>query len=603
MLALDGISRPFDKEASGFVRGESISVVFLQKQKDSKRIYANLLHVRSNNDGFKQEGSSFPSRVKQEELYNQCLETTGLKPNQIGYIELHATGTFFGDAEEVAGVDAAYGQNRSTPLAIGSVKSNLGHTESASAIASIAKLILTLEKQEIPPNINLKELRDDIPGFTEGRLRVVQEVEPLVSPFVSLNSFGLGGANVHAIFKGNEKTKIDCGVPKDHLYRLVFWSGRTEAAIESIFDEILKKPLDAEYVALLHNSQLKTTPSNTYRGFGLFLHDEPSQKAICIQRNIKNFNSVKKPVVWVYSGIGSQWLEMGKGLMSLPVFANSIEFCHKVLTAKGINLKEIISSSDETTFENVLHSYVGIIAIEIALTDVLKSMSLEPDYIIGHSVGEIACAYCDGCFTAEEAILVAYARGLSNNETKTILGGMAAVGKNHKELADILPKDLDIACHNAPDSTTISGPAESVTSFVAQLNAENVFAKEISCSGVPLHSRYIKEMGKSLSKLLEQIITKPKTRSTKWLSSTFAADDSNEDSLQSSAAYHTKNLLSPVLFQEAVEQLPDCITIEVAPHGLLKPILKRSLKDGTHFSLAQRDIKNGTEHLMSTLGE
>jgi fatty acid synthase, animal type len=229
-------------------------------------------------------------------------------------------------------------------------------------------------------------------------------------------------------------------------------------------------------------------------------------------------------------------------------------------------------------------------------------LGLEPDFIIGHSVGEIGCAYCDGCFTAEEAILVAYARGLSNNESKTILGGMAAIGKHHKELAEMLPEDIDIACHNALDSTTISGPAKSITAFVSKLTTENVFAREIACSGVPLHSRYIKDMGKLLNQMLNEIITNPKQRSPKWLSSTYGSE-STEESQFSSATYHTKNLLAPVLFEEVVAQLPDCMTIEMAPHGLLKPILKRSMKEGTHFSLTQRGEKNGAEYLMKTLGE
>lgn len=600
MLALDGVSRPFDKAASGFTRAEAVSVIFLQKKKDSKRVYAHLLNINSSNDGFKTGGSMFPSREMQEKLFRECYLSINMDSRLVSYLEAHATGTYFGDGEEVEAIDAALGQNRSTPLAIGSIKSNMGHAEASSAIASIAKLILCLENQQIPPNINISELRDDIPAFTEGRIRVVQEVERLESSYVSLNSFGLGGANAHAVFKGNEKSKINAGLPADGLNRLVCWAGRNEAAIRSIFDDITSRQLDAEFVALLQNSQAKTAPANTYRGYGMFSHDTVSQKAVCTERSVRHFNSARMPIVWVYSGIGSQWSGMGKDLMKVPVFAEAIEFCHKVLAPKGLSLKEIISSSNEM-FENVLHSYVGITAIEIGLTDVLKSLEIEPDYIVGHSVGEIACAYCDGCFTAEEAILVAYARGLSSKESKSILGGMAAVGMNYKELAELLPEDIDIACHNASDSTTISGPADSVSAFVSKLSAQNLFAKEISCSGVALHSRYIKEMGRILKQMLEKIITEPKERSAKWISTTFGSHC--EDSKLSSAAYHTQNLLAPVLFHEAVEQLPKCITIEMAPHGLLKPILKRSMKEGIHFSLTQRDEKNGSEYFMRALGE
>lgn len=603
-MANDGYCRPFDKAASGFSRADTVCVMFLQKQKLSKRIYAKLLYVNSNNDGFKPEGSSFPSRILQQKLFEECYTKLKMNPSLVGYVEAHSTGTNLGDAEEVAAIDGAYCKDRKKPLLIGSIKSNMGHAEASSAIASCAKIILTLENQRIPPNINLNELRDDIPAFTEGRIKVVTEIEKLDGSFVSLNSFGLGGANAHALFKGNLKSKINNGIPNDNLNRLICWAGRTEAAVESIFDDVISRALDAEHIALLQDCQIKTPSANTYRGFGIFAQDNTTRRAVCVNRDVQNFISVKKPIVWVYSGIGSQWLQMGSDLMKFPIFAKTINYCHDLLLPLGLNLKNIITTTNEKTFENVLNSYVGIAAIEIALTDVMKALGMEPDFIIGHSVGELGCAYCDGCFTAEETIMAAYARGSSNNESKTILGSMAAVGMNHKDLLEHLPKDIDIACHNAADSTTISGPAETIKAVVKALEAKNVFAKEIPCSGVPLHSRYIKEMGGNLLKKLKKIITNPKKRSSKWLSSTYPKDQwGDKESQYSSAEYHTKNLLSPVLFHEVVQMLPTCMTIEIAPHGLLKPIMKRSLKDGTHFNLTQRETKDGALHLMTVLGQ
>lgn len=604
VISADGYCRPFDKDASGFTRADTVCVMFLQKQKDSKRVYANLLNVSTNNDGFKPEGSSFPSREVQQKLFEECLRKINLNPNLIAYVEAHSTGTNLGDSEEVAAIDGAFCKNRLKPLSIGSLKSNMGHAEASSAVASCAKLILALESQKIAPNINLNELRDDIPALVEERIKIVTETQDLDSPFVSLNSFGLGGANAHALFKGNMKSKINNGIPNDNLNRLLCWSGRTESAVNSIFDDVLSRQLDSEFLALLQNSQISTTLSNTYRGYGIFSHNSTTGKALSVHRDVQNFNSIKKPVVWVYSGIGSQWLRMGADLMEFPIFAESIERCHEILLLKGLNLKEIITSSDETTFNNVLNSYVGITAISIALTDVLKSVGLEPDFIIGHSVGELGCAYCDGCFTAEETILAAYARGESSNESKTILGAMAAIGMNHKDLLAYMPRDLDIACHNAFDSTTVSGPIGTVKAFVQKLSEQNVFAKEVPCSGVPLHSRYIKDMGSNLMKKLNKIILNPKKRSEKWLSSTYPSDQwSKQESQLSSAQYHTKNLLNPVLFHEIVEKLPTCLTIEVSPHGLLMPLLKRSMKEGTHLSLAQRDAKDGKLHFMKTLGQ
>lgn len=607
ILAADGYCRPFDQNASGFSRADTICVVFLQRQRDSKRVYAQLIHTNSNNDGFKKEGSSFPSRIMQQKLMEEFFLETKIDPATVDYIEAHSTGTKLGDPEEVAAIDEVFcrNKNRSKPLQIGSVKSNMGHAEASSGIASIAKILLAFENGKIAPNINVTGQREDIPAFSEGRMRVITEVEDLQGPLISMNSFGLGGANAHALFKRNFKEKSSNSLPCDDLPRLVCWSGRTEDAVKSIFDDLVKRPLDTEFIALLHNSQRLTNSLNVYRGYGIFTQNLEQIKAVCHSSEIALFNIEKRPVVWVYTGMGCQWLEMGRDLMRISVFAETIDKCHDVLASRNVDLKHIITSSDEGIFDNILNSYIAITSIEVALTDVLKSLSLSPDFIIGHSLGELACAYADGCFTLEEATLAAYSRGKASLESENIAGAMAAVGMNYRDVEKIVPDDIDIACHNSVDSTTVSGPLASVKAFVAELSAENIFAREVACSGIPLHSRYIKQMGANLRQKLSEILKQPKKRSEKWLSSSFPESAWSEAASQySSSEYHTQNLLNPVLFEEVLEKLPkNALTIEIAPHGLLKSILKRSIKEGVHYSLAQRDNKNGCEFLLTELGK
>jgi fatty acid synthase len=482
----------------------------------------------------------------------------------------------------------------------------MGHAEASSGVASIAKILLAFETEKVAPNINVTKIRDDIEAFAEKRMRVVTDVEDFTGSYISMNSFGLGGANVHALFRGNQKKKINQGIPSDNLDRLVTWAGRTESAVNVIFDDITKRPLDAEFVALLQSSQTVTNPVNLYRGFGVFRQDQKSKKAICIKRDIQNLNDdEKRKVVWVYSGIGSQWPGMCSDLVKIPIFAESIERCHKILSKKGLDLKTIISSNEKSLFDDVLNSYVSIISIEIALTNVLKSLGLTPDFIIGHSVGEIGCAYGDGCWTEEETILAAYERGVASNESKSIDGLMAAVGLNYKDVEKSLPSSIDIACHNGIDSTTVSGPRNDVEKYVIELKEKNIFAKEVESSGNALHSRYITKMGENLLKRLRGVIKNPKERSEKWLSSSYPESMWNmRESQFSSAEYHTKNLLNPVLFEEVTDMLPkNSITIEIAPHALLKSILKRSLKDGIHLSLTQRGSEEGTQVLMEGLGK
>lgn len=606
ILASDGVCRPFDENATGFSRADTICVIFLQKLKDSKRVYANLVYSSSNNDGFKKEGASFPSKIMQQRLIEDFYKTLKFDPGQVNFVEAHSTGTKLGDPEEVAAIDEVFckNNNRSKELVIGSVKSNMGHAEAASGMASIAKILISLESKKFPPNINLVSPRSDVSAFSEGRIKVATEIMDLQSSFIAMNSFGLGGGNAHSLFCGNSKEKINRGIPDDNLGRIVLWSGRTEEAINAIFDDITERPLDGEHIALLQNSQIHTTGANTYRGFGMFHNDINTEFATCTQRDIQYFNDTRRPIVFVYSGIGSQWPEMGHDLMKIPLFAKSIDYCHNVLIKEGIDVKSILTSTDTNLFDNVMNSYVGIIAIEIALTDVLNALAIVPDFIIGHSVGEIGCSYADGSFTAEEAILTAHARGESSNESKTIDGGMAAIGMHHTDLLDILPEDIDIACHNGADSTTISGPLQSVKEFVEKLKEKKIFAKEVACSGIPLHSRYITEFGDKLHEKLKKIIENPKLRSKKWLSSTYPENMWSKDEASfSSADYHTKNLLNLVLFEEVTDMLPkNALIIEIAPHGLMKAILKRSFREGLHISLTQRDNKEGMRYFLEALG-
>lgn len=415
--------------------------------------------------------------------------------------------------------------------------------------------------------------------------------------------FFLGG-NGHALLRATAREKFNYGIPNDKLPRLVTWSGRTEEAIESIMNAISERPLDSEFVALLQNTQTNTISANTYRGYGIFTQNDEQQNATCINKSVQNFSDSKRPMVWVYSGMGSQWCTMGKDLMQIPIFENAINKCHDILATKEMNLKEILTSSDPKTFDNILNAFVGISAIQVGLTDILKTIGLEPDYIIGHSFGELGCAYADGCCDAEEMILAAYSRGMASLETETIFGSMAAVGLGYSQLKDMLPKGVAIACHNSSDSSTISGPADCIANFVQNLKSENYFAKEVACSNIPYHSEFISQMGPNLLRRLSEVIKEPKKRSSKWISSSVPESEWEYiESQYSSAQYHTNNLLNPVLFEEACKHLPkDVLTIEIAPYGLLQAILKRSFPEGIHFGLTQRNSKENCLYFINSLG-
>ncbi|XP_047362256.1 fatty acid synthase-like [Vespa velutina] len=576
ILSEDGRCKCFDEDADGYVRSEAVVVAFLQKGKNAKRIYATVIHAKTNCDGYKEQGITFPSSQIQSTLFKEFYDECGVPTASIPYIEAHGTGTKVGDPEEINAIDQIFTKNRTNPLKVGSIKSNLGHTEPASGMCSIAKAIISMELGLIPPNINLNQLRQDVKAFTERRIMVVTETSPLDGEYIAINSFGFGGANAHILLKSNPKRKVSKGFPDDDLPRLVTVSGRTEEAVVTLLNDIDNRPIDVEFIRLLHDVYLKGTTGHLYRGYTIISSKSSDEKL----REIENYSGIKKPIVFVFSEMGSHWSGMAQSLMRFTIFAKAIEKCDSVLKQCNLNIYKILTEKDNTMFDNILHSIIGTAAVQIGLVDLLTSVGVVPDYIIGYSIGELGCAYADGCFTAEEMILAAYSRGMALIETKISHGSMATVELSYKDLKNFCPADIDIACHNGTKSTTVSGPTDSVKKFVKKLQETEVIVEEVPCNNIPYHSRYIAPVGSKLFVYLKKVIPAAKPRSNKWLSTSVPRKAwSTSVAKFSSAEYHTNNMLKPVLFEETLALIPDnVVTIEIGLQNLLQETLRKSLQ-------------------------
>ena len=304
-------------------------------------------------------------------------------------------------------------------LLVGAVKSNLGHAEGASGLCSVAKGIIILERRMIPANLHYQQPKPEIECLH-------RTIEPVVTntPFdgdiIGVNSFGVGGVNAHVLLRSNsvEPENFDRRFHlSDPIPRLINICGRTTESIEYIFDFIEQNPtkIDRPFLALLNDS-MKTTPVKgsgnfPYRGYMLI----QSNVDDAMDRHYERWIEDTKPPgpLWlIFSGMGSQWTGMGRPLMLIDEFRHSIEKCATVLQPYGIDLIELIGSDDETIWNrHVPYSFVAITAMQIGLFDLIKLMQLPFDGIIGHSFGEIACAYADGCLTAEQAMLTSYWRG------------------------------------------------------------------------------------------------------------------------------------------------------------------------------------------------
>ncbi|XP_025837114.1 fatty acid synthase-like isoform X3 [Agrilus planipennis] len=595
LLSPDGITRSFDADANGYGRSDGIVVLYLQRATKAKRIYGTITNAKTCFNG-NREGPLVaidqPSMVK---FMKDFYAETGVDPTEVHYVEAYGCGIKHVDETELNAIEEVYCKKRSGPLLIGSIKSNIGHAEASASLVAVVKVLISMNFGTIPANKHYKNPNPKIKGLLNGTLKVVDQNTPWSGDYAAVNAIGLASSYGHLLIKANKKTKKEG--PADDLTRLFIASTRTEDGIQKILSTVQQHKNDAEYANLIQEIFATPIPGHLYRGYVLAGNE--------VKQEFEHYPGKKRPVWFVYSGMGSQWPTMASDLMRIPVFAESIMRSHAILQKKNVDLLNIITTNDPKIFDNILHSFIGIAAVQIALTDVLRTVGVVPDGIIGHSVGELGCAYADGCLTAEQMILAAYARGRASLEAELIPGMMAAVGIGYQEIKSQCPPTVEVACHNGPESCTISGPTKDMEDFVAQLKERGVFARLVNVANIAYHSRYIKPAAPFLLKYLKEIIPIASPRSSKWISTSIPEDRWDSDLAKtSSAEYHTNNLLSSVLFEEGSKHFPkDAIVIEIAPHGLLQAILKRSLPpECTNIALTQRGHRSNVEFLLSGLG-
>ncbi|XP_050542991.1 fatty acid synthase-like [Daktulosphaira vitifoliae] len=594
-LAPDGVSKPFDASGQGYVRSDAIVVLYLQRARDAKRVYATALNACANTEGFRLEGAIHPSNVAQMKLYKEVLDNAHVSPADVDYVESNACGDQLKDSQELNAVTEVYCKNRSKPLLIGSVKSNMGDSEPASGLCGIVKLVLAMENQEIPPTLHYVTPNPKVPALKDGRLQVVSKSLPWKGGIAAVNSIGIGGSNAHVLLKSSCKDKKPHS--QDPIPRLIIGSGRTESSVNYMLNRVEETPRDPELYGLLYNVQSENIPGHLFRGYSILGEHN--------NREVVSTGVGKREVWFVFAGMGSQWIGMGRELMELAPFQKSVEKSAIVLKSLGLDLYALYNSNDPAIFDNPLNTFVGIASIQMALIDILKLIEIEPDKIIGHSAGELACAYADGTLTVEQAITIAYWRGRSILDKKLPPGAMASIGLSWEEVKTKVPSDVFVACNNTADNVTISGPPDSISKFVNKLKSEGVFAREINSCGVAFHSPYILSVGPAFKEKVKGVVPNPKPRSSRWLSTSIPESEWNSPLAQfSSISYQVNNLVSPVYFLDVLKQIPDnSIVIEIAPNSIFQPLLKSSTGSNcTHLGLLRRN-QSTTSDLLRSIGK
>ncbi|XP_063382180.1 fatty acid synthase-like [Cydia fagiglandana] len=599
MLSPDGRCAAFDDTGCGYVRSEAVVAVLLQRRSAARRVYCTVRGARTNNDGYKKEGINYPNGKLQYRNALETFEEARLRPQDVVYVEAHGTGTKVGDPEEGNAITELFCKDRQAPLLMGAVKTNMGHPEAVSGLCSIAKLVIAMEHGVIPGSLHFKTPNTDIPALTDGRIKMVVENTPWQGGLVAVNSFGFGGANAHVILEGGRGDRPPLA---GYLApRLVLASGRTEEAVNQLLQLAALHPRDSELHALLDVVHARTIPGHPHCGYVVL---DPERGTPPVQEVLENEGDLR-PVWFLFSGMGSQWAGMARELMRLPVFAASIARSALALEPYGIDLRHVITEAPKSDFDNIINSFVSIAAVQVALVDVLSELGIQPDGIIGHSVGEIGCAYADGTLTAEQTVLCAYWRGRCTLDSVPASGAMAAIGLTWEDVARRCPADVELAAHNWANSVTISGPLASVEKFIQQLSADGVFVRMVDTAGIAFHSSYIAGVAPLLLQRLQQVIPEPKQRSPRWLSSSIPQEQWNSDlARMSDAAYFVNNLVSVVQFAPVLAQVPKrALLLEIAPHALLQAIVRRAMPNAVHVPLVRRNAPNALLHLLAAVGK
>ncbi|CAH1180924.1 unnamed protein product [Phyllotreta striolata] len=595
MLSPEGKCKVFNRERNGFARSEAVCCYFLQKRSTCRRVYATVLGCKTNTNGYVKEGYTVPSARMQLKLMQELYEEVNVQSNEVNYVEMHGTGSRIGDIIECQSIVDMFCKDRKKPLLIGSVKSNMGHGETASGLAAMTKVLIAMKTGILPANIHMDPIDESLPGIGDKKLQIVTRNLFWNPRIAAINSFGFGGANAHVLLKPFAELK---GKPNiSRKYRLVQVSGRTEEAVGHFLQQIHQNRNDEDFLSLLDEVHKLNIDGHFFRGYSVIGPNSTQEIAYC--------KPGKRPIWFIYSGMGSHWPGMGRDLMNIRAFRETFERCDAAVKPYGVDLMQTIMNPPENALENLGNCFTAILAISISLTDLLASIGVKPDYFAGHSLGEVGCAYANGDLTPEQAILLAYSKYHAVNQQKLPLGQMAAVGFPIEELEKRLPRDVYIACRNGKTSATITGLEQPVRHFVDELKKQGVPAKLIYTDRIAFHSKYLMDSDRHMLDFVGKVIPEPRRRSEKWISTSLTPGEEYGDWADYNCAkYHANNYMNVVHFSAIYEKIqPNAIVVEISPNGILQSVIKKELgPENTVISLLDRSVGNQEECLLTALG-
>ncbi|KAB8201907.1 hypothetical protein BDV34DRAFT_228866 [Aspergillus parasiticus] len=640
-----GRCHTFDAKADGYIKAEGINAVILKRLDDAIRdgdpIRAVIRGTANNHSG-RTPGIASPSADAQAAAVRTAYENANITDFSLtSYLECHGTGTLAGDPVEVAGISSVFAPSRAhdRPLQIGSIKSNIGHSETAAGLSGLMKAIMILETGLIPGNPTFETPNPKI-DFSASRVKVSQSVVPFPNdvPFrrVGVNNFGFGGSNSHAILEEPRVVHLD--------YCPTHRSSYTSPSPDSIVEGSAKQPYilcfsannkDSLKCYIEKFSQHCSSPSVhlNVRDVAYTLGMRRSKhfhRGYLITDNLKNLDSTKVlygkksvnavNVGFVFTGQGAQWPQMGLELLtSFPVARRCVERLEAVL--QRLPNKPTWSLYEELTrpcspdhVRNPELSQPLVTALQIAMIELFRSWAISPTSVVGHSSGEIAAAYAAGYLSDAEAIVVAYHRGMASQHGKlhdTPPLGMLAVGLGAEQVTPYIDglEGVEIACYNSPASVTLSGLSSVLEQVKDRLTEGGVFARMLQVE-LAYHSTYMETIGEVYESLLNRDLPAiarefPLPGDVTMFSSVTGSQQEACPDIE----YWKRNMTSPVRFEDAARAMlcrnsSVTLLVEIGPHGALKgPItqIQRVLEGAPSKASYLSALNRGSDSIHNTL--
>ncbi|PCK22815.1 polyketide synthase [Bacillus pumilus] len=593
----DGHCRPFDQGASGTIFGDGAGIVLLKRYEDAVRdgspIHAVIKGVGMNNDGNRKAGFTAPSVEGQAEVLKETYEKSGIDPASIGYLEAHGTGTKMGDPIEVSALSQVFKGTEPLTIPIGSVKSNVGHLNSAAGIAGLFKAILSMQHKTIPPTIHYESPNEDIP-FKDTPFYVNQKAlywkETDGPRRAGISSFGIGGTNAHMIIEEGIKAKKS---PASKQKQLLVLSAKTDTALAAMTDQLKQYVLEHPQVPLediAYTLRYGRKQFSYRKAIVLSSADDWRQQK---QIETSVFRSKKwRKATFMFSGQGAQYAGMMRGLYEAePVFKWEVDRCFKyVLETEQVDLKAVVFSEDHETNQDITKTSNAqplLFIFEYALAKMLQHSGVEPESMIGHSIGEYVAACLSGVFSLESALTLVMARGrLMQGMEK---GAMLSVQLSETELTLMMDESLSIAAVNAKDLCVVSGKEEHVAAFEKKLQDKGIVTRKLHTSHA-FHSYMMEPMLEEFHQLVEQVeLHEPAIPFISNVTGTWAKSEE-----VTTASYWTNHLRGTVRFHDGLSQLftdEVLALIEVGPGNSLTALAKRHENKEHHH-----DVLNMVRH-------